>query len=100
MEFYNIIGNIDKRFYKTNCSGNIFTLKNKYLQLCTISMTIRIQGHNPSQIGKWEENSEFRNNTEYLVSIRILIGLLISSNVFSSCLVQNQYKAVITLWGL
>jgi len=56
-------------------------------------MIIRIQGHNPSQIGKWDENNEIRNNIEDLVSLYILIGLLISSHVFSSSLVQNKYKS-------
>ena len=69
LEFYNIIGEIHKCFYTFFCSGNIFTLKTKYFKLCTISMIIRVQGHNPSQKEKWEENSEFGNNIEDLVLI-------------------------------
>jgi len=52
LAFYNIVGNIHKRFYTFFGSGNIFTLKTKSLQLYTISMIIRIQGRNPSQIKK------------------------------------------------
>lgn len=58
LAFYNIIGKIHKCFYTFSYSGSIFTvLKTKYFQFCTLSIIIRIQGHNPSQIGKWEKKA-------------------------------------------
>ena len=70
LAFY-IIGKIHKHFYMFSCSGNIFIFKAKYLQLCTISMIIRIQGHNPSQIGKWEEH----NQNEKIVNLEATLKI-------------------------